>query len=1061
MKALKITLISILSIFITIYITFLFVLPYAVDLNKYSPQITKALQDNSGLAAKLEGLKIRTSWNLSAGASIEKMDLSYPDGKKFAQINNLQVRLSLLPVIFGKIKLDKIEADKVLVNLDMEPNGKFLLEKYLPKQPSNTSSAGGMNLSDDMPDVKIEQYRVSFLSGKNDYTVKGNDLKISDFVLNKKIKFSSNGEIILNKRKQISYDLALFSKIFPQAQAPAQKKEEVSILEVFENLYKYNFQTDVKADLKLTGSVEEPDIQGQIDLNKIALSIGGKTLPKSRINLVFKGDKIKINSDIHSDFDSSASVTGTFKNGKNRKIDIHVKSKQICIEDSLYIANSVLKSFGKNDLEGTSANGYISADFDLKSDFKKIESAGFLRVKNANIANKIHKISINSINADVDFSQNSIKIKKAGAKILNHPISVSGSIDKHANADILVTADKLQLKGLLLATGNAGLLKDNDMSALVTLKAVLKGRLDKANPKVNVLVENLYIKNKPMNLTVKLPLAQIEMVAGSKNQGTIKLAPVKIVQPPSLFVSINSTMLKFDDNELLIPRTSLMINGIPTNLEGKIVNLQSKPKIEAIRVEMPNQASFALDGFPGSRAIVKGGITISGNPENPVIRGGFSLPSVSIPTISTTLRNAEVTLDKEYKIDCPSIHTGNTLMSFSADINKDFSKGIVLQNANFSSNSIDLDSIAKAMSSMPASPQGGDLGITITNGRASVGKFKTGNIVASNITSGLRLKNNILYMENLYAQAYNGEIKGQISYNVLSGKTGIDVSGRGLSANPALTALSGRNDRIIGVLDFDADISFKGATDREIMNSLNGDTNFIISNGEMGLLGKFEYLLNAQNILSNSVFKATLNVIANAISAKDTGVYKYMKGKINLSNGWANIRWIKTSGPNMSLYMTGRYRMTDNIVSMTILGRISDDVVRILGPIGEFSMDKVLYSIPRIGEITAALVSQYTVNPSYENTDLIPELTPKTNFSTKEFKVVIDGNVQKQNAVKTFKWISKPTVAKTVVNIPDKNQIQSTVKQYQSNIKEQYQDAVKQIPRTVPDFINKLPNLVN
>lgn len=1061
MKALKIGLISILSLFITVYAAFLFILPYAIDLNKYSPQITSAIKENSGFIVKVEGLKIKTAWNLSAGASVEKTDLSYPDGKKFAQINNLQVRLSLLPMILGKIKIDKVEADKFLLNLDMSSDGKFLLEKYLPSQTSKAHSANAFAFSANMPDVKIGQYRISFLSGKNDYTIKGNKLKISDFVLDKKIKFSTDGEIILNKRKQISYDLALFSKIFPQAQVPAKNQEEISILEIFENLHKYNFQADVKTDLKLAGGTQEPDMQGQVDLSKIALSIGGKTLPSSKINLLFKGDKVKINSDIHSGLDSSASVTGTFNNGKHKKIDIHVKSKQICIEDSVHIANSILKSFGKNDLEGTSANGYISADFDLKSDFKRIESAGFLNVKNANIINNIYKVSINSINADIDFSQNSIKIKKAGAKILNHPISVSGNIDKHANADIVIIADKLQLKGLLLATGNAALLKDNDISALVTLKAILKGRLDKASPKVNVLVENLYVKNRPMNLVAKLPLAQIEMIAGNKNQGVIKLAPVKITQSPSLFVSTSPTSLKFDDNSLLIPRTVLSINGIAANLDGKIVNLKSKPKIEAIRLEMPNQSSFALDGFPNSKAVIKGGVTISGNPENPVVRGGFSLPSVSIPTLSTTIRNAELSLDKEYKITCPSIHTGNTLMSFSADINKDFSKGIVLKNANFSSGSIDLDSIAKAMSSMPSSPQGGDLGIVITNGKASVGKFKTGNISASNITSNLKLNNNVLYMDNLYAQAYNGEIKGQIAYSVINGKTFIDVSGRGLSANPALTALSGRNDRIMGILDFDADISFRGVTDREIMNSLSGDTNFIISNGEMGLLGKFEYLLNAQNIISNSVFKSTLNVIANAVSAKDTGVYKYMKGKINLSGGWANIKWIKTSGPNMSLYITGRYRLTDNIASMTIMGRISDDVVKILGPIGEFSMDKVLSSIPKIGEITAALVSQYTINPNYENTDLIPELTPKTNFSTKEFKVVIDGNVQKQNSVKTFKWISKPTVAKTAINIPAKSQIHSTVKQYQSNIKEQYQDAVKQIPKTVPDFINKLPNLVN
>ena len=111
----------------------------------------------------------------------------------------------------------------------------------------------------------------------------------------------------------------------------------------------------------------------------------------------------------------------------------------------------------------------------------------------------------------------------------------------------------------------------------------------------------------------------------------------------------------------------------------------------------------------------------------------------------------------------------------------------------------------------------------------------------------------------------------------------------------------------------------------------------------MGALGKFEHLLYAQNIISNNIFKGSLNLIANAVTVKNTGVYKYMKGKISLANGWANIDWIKTSGPSMSLYITGRYYMPDNDANLVVLGRISDDVVRILGPIGEFSVNKAIF----------------------------------------------------------------------------------------------------------------------
>ena len=82
MKKINVILLSFLTIFIAVYLAFLFILPYAIDLNKYSPQITKAIQDYTGLHVDIENLKVKTSWNLSLGAIINKTDLKYPTERK-------------------------------------------------------------------------------------------------------------------------------------------------------------------------------------------------------------------------------------------------------------------------------------------------------------------------------------------------------------------------------------------------------------------------------------------------------------------------------------------------------------------------------------------------------------------------------------------------------------------------------------------------------------------------------------------------------------------------------------------------------------------------------------------------------------------------------------------------------------------------------------------------------------------------------------------------------------------------------------------------------------------
>ena len=1057
MKIFKIVTLSILSIFIVVYLAFLFILPYAIDLNQYSPQITKAIQDNTGFKVNIEGLKVKTAWNLSAGASIEKTDLKYPTGEKFAQINNLEVKLLLLPLVLREIRINSIKIDKIMANIPLTPT-------LSPKgRGINSSPIHLFNFSPKMPDVSVKNYRVSFvdLANSKNYSIKGSDLKVSDFILNKKIRLKTKGDLIFNGRKQISYNLSLFSKVLVNAQnAKGAQNQKIDIIKIFEDLYKYNLQTNINADLKMSGSPENTKIDGRINLDKITFSFGGKTFPASNLNLAFKGDKVKINSNLYTDINDKATINGFFKNGKHKTIDLKVVSNHTSLANVVMVAKSLLNIVGKRNLDGIAAAGHLKADFKIKSDFKTIQSSGYLKIQNAGVTDKLYNVALNSINADIDFFQDAVNIKKASALLNSQPITLKGTIDKNAIADISVLVENLQLKGILLTSGNAKLLRENDIQGLINVKAYLKGRLDKATPTANVVVSNLNLRNRPSKMQVKLAKAIIDVSANKKSSGKIQVVNLKVIPSSSALISAPSINMSFNNRDLIIQKSNLYLNGIRTNLEGKVSSINSTPRLNSISISIPNQVSVPIEGFPRSGAIVKGGLILSGSVENPSIQGGFSVPLIRIPTMSLIVKNTELNFAKEFSIHCPYIQIANSQMSFNSDISKDFSKGLVLKNANFSSSNLDLDSLMSAMGSL-VSNSSSNLGVIITNGKTNIARFKTGNIVATNITSGLSLRDNIICLDNLNADAYVGKVKGEIRYHVLNGKTEVDVQGRGLSANSALTALSGRNNHVNGQLDFDSSISFKGAAEREIMNSLNGDANFIISNGEMGVLGKFEHLLYAQNIVANSVFNATLNVIAKAITLKNTGVYKYLKGQITISSGLANINWIRMSGPSMSLYITGRYYLPENTANLIILGKISDDVVRVLGPIGEFSMDKVLSSIPRIGLITASLVSQYTINPDYENIALIPNLSPKTELPTKNFKVVIDGNVQKQSSVKSFKWLSQPKVDQAPIVSPAKTQIQTIVKDYQDNVKQQYNEAIQQVPIVLPAVIDKLPNLLN
>lgn len=1054
MKALKIILFSFLAIFIAGYLAFLFVLPNSVDLNKYTPQITKIIQDNTGFGVNLQGLKIKTNWNLSAGASIDKTDLLDPTGKKFAQINDLQVKLSLVPLLFNKIQINKVDMDKVLLNVDVDKDGKILLKEYFTKKsPKSTSK---YTIAHNMPDVSAKKYRISFLSDSNKYSLKGENLKISDFVLNKNIKVKTNGEVILNGRKQIIYNVGISSNVFPKSTSKAEPKNNlIDIIDIFNDLYKYNVQTNINTNLKINEkNADNTQIHGKINLDKISFTLGGTTFPQSHLNLDFSGDKAKISSVLYSDLNSKINISGWLKNGrrgKHKSIDLQVASDKINIENMILIAKTMSKTFAIKNLNEISANGYAKANFAIKSDFKKIESDGYLKIKGANIKNKLYNVSLDSVNADVDFSQDSIKIKQATANLNSQPIIINGTIDKKANADIDVFANNLQLKGALLTLGKANILKENDiLGGVVNVKACLKGRLDKASPKINILVKNANIKNKASKARITIASTSI---IGNKEKGTAQLTNLKIIPNSPATISAPKINLNFDPKEVKINPAYLYINNIKTTLAGKISEINKIPQLNSVTISIPNQISMPIAGYAGSNMVLKGNLILSGDLHKPEIKGGLIIPLIKIPSTLTVIKNSTLQFNKEITLNCPQLQIADSVMGFSANIRNDFSEGIHVYGFNLNADNLNFNTIIPIMKNFPRKS---DSIFSLWNGRSTIKKFKIGRIVSENITSDVSFNNVILYFTDIRGDAYFGKIGGNISYNTANQRTFINMQGRGLSSNNALSALFGKNYDINGKLDFDSKVYLTKYEKNELLRSLKGYTNFIISNGQMGVLGKFEHLIYAQNIISNSVFKTSLNLIAKGISVKNTGVYKYMKGKMTLSNGWVNISSLKTAGPSMSLYITGRYNLIYNTASLTMLGRISADVVRVLGPIGEFSMDKVISRIPKIGAPTSELINQYTTNPNYENTSQIPYLTPKTEFPTREFKVIIDGEVNKQSSVKSFKWISSPKAAPTNTSqasqLPQETDTNSATPQ----------KSTSEIPaKEIPDFVKNLPDLKN
>ena len=286
----------------------------------------------------------------------------------------------------------------------------------------------------------------------------------------------------------------------------------------------------------------------------------------------------------------------------------------------------------------------------------------------------------------------------------------------------------------------------------------------------------------------------------------------------------------------------------------------------------------------------------------------------------------------------------------------------------------------------------------------------------SAFNSDFSVYNNIIKLNNISTELYNGKLGGQIEYNLKQDQFDSHIQGRGVSAAPVFDIITPKKDSVSGIMDFDLALNGNLLS----KDSLNGNIKFQVHNGHMGTLGKLEHLLYAQNVIADNMLRTSLSVVTKAITLKDTGLFKYLRGDIELKNGIANIKMLQSQGPLMSLYIKGQYYPSTDYAKLVVLGRLSDEIITGLGSFGEFSYNKLLIMLT--GE-------DNSLNIKVDDIEKLPQLPMK---NTKEFRSVINGILEKPSSVISFNWISYS---------------QKSLKQ-------------KEVPMTnekLPDFIEALP----
>ena len=118
--------IVIASILLGLYLIFL-ILPFIITpiVKNYIPVVNEEIKKMTGLVSEIEDFRIITTPKLTAGAKLGNLTVSTPQNKEIFEMDNLEIKLSLLPILRKRIELDLIKVDDIDINLGVNKDGSF------------------------------------------------------------------------------------------------------------------------------------------------------------------------------------------------------------------------------------------------------------------------------------------------------------------------------------------------------------------------------------------------------------------------------------------------------------------------------------------------------------------------------------------------------------------------------------------------------------------------------------------------------------------------------------------------------------------------------------------------------------------------------------------------------------------------------------------------------------------------------------------------------------------------------------------------------------------------
>ena len=714
----------------------------------------------------------------------------------------------------------------------------------------------------------------------------------------------------------------------------------------------------------------------------------------------------------------------------------------ITLNSEVIPLNSLYAVFAPVDIKNAYElqNGTIRLDASVKGKLEDVQPVIALNLDNLKIKDKVNALILSNQNTNIDIKAKSdsftglVDVTGTKATLMNPALRVN-------IPEIKIEIDPKNIKIVpfeILADGSvinvSGDVKNYMSQPVIAIKA--DGNINSADLKAMLPPDMrgfVSAKGKmPLIAFVNGDAKTITVTAQAKADSANHFTPVsikKLQNKPSIVsaaMTYSNDTLSIDDIGLYGLASSSFVQDTKKNLHGatkiagmsgSVSNLSKSPALK-LAVNIPDPLLMTLPSMPTASLKTRGHLNINGKIDAPEIDGYIKISAIGLPDFLTKIESVDLNFSQgSLNADIQELSLNGSVFNISANAPLKFGNVFVINKLTLTSPNLNADKIFQIAEKFPQSGSGTGAAkpvkrpvypVKILSGEGTIDKFTMGTIAANNITSKFTMSNDVVYLNGLKASAYNGTISGDVSYDLVSLFAKAKVSGKNIDANSAVTAFVNLKDQLMGNLEFNADVTLQGAEYTEQMKSLKGKADFKISDGQLGSLGRIETFLRADNLLSQSLVSTQIGSLISQLGPYNSGKFSYLNGDMTFGGGNANIAYIKSSGPHAALNISGTMNLVNNDAKFEILGSISPEIVSVLGPITELSVENIAALIPKLGSAISGAMNNYNIQSSAALLEKIPDLTPQKD-GTKSFKVELNGSLNApQKAIKSFRWLNSP-----------------------------------------------------